>query len=61
VAMNIKYINEKLEADLMGPLKTSHNGNEYLIAIVDFFSKRSVAFPKKAKTVEILLKLWNML
>ena len=36
--------------DLVGPLKTTANGNAYIFTATDFFSKWTEAFPIKSKS-----------
>ena len=46
--------NERVHADLIGPLKTSENGNKMVLVLTDAFTKYAVCVPipnKEAKTV----------
>lgn len=54
--------NERIHADLMGPLRTSEEGNKYILVITDAFSKYTVVAAiknKEAQTVgEAIFKEW---
>ena len=54
--------NERIAMDVCGPLIKTPDGNEYVLAITDYFTKFTEAFPmkdQKAETIAtILVEKW---
>ena len=43
---------ERVAVDVLGPLTRTHNGNEYVLVVVDYFSKWMEAYPIEDQQAE---------